>query len=72
MTSLKLIITMTFILLLASVNCAYKPIIKKPDITWQNGPVDGAIMWLDAQEFMELQAYIQSTQTRQYECRPLE
>ena len=40
--------------------------IPDPDITWMmEGPIETAVIWVNEDEFMKLQAYIQATQDMQ-------
>ena len=70
MILLKLRITIVCILLLVLSSCYSgnkKHIhIPNPDITWMmKGPVETAVIWINEDEFMKLQAYIQATQDMQ-------
>lgn len=65
MILLRLQIIMICITLLVLSSCYLeKPVyIPKPDITWmEKGSNESAVIWLDEDEFMKLQGYIQATQ----------
>jgi hypothetical protein len=68
MILLKLQIIIVCILLLVLSSCYdEKPVhIPNPDITWMmEGPIETAVIWINEDEFMKLQAYIQATQDMQ-------
>ena len=68
MILLKLQIIIVCISLLVLSSCYDKKAvhIPEPDITWMmNGPIESAVIWINEDEFMKLQMYIQATQDMQ-------
>jgi hypothetical protein len=66
LSKLQIIIVCISLLVLSS--CYDKKVvhIPEPDITWMmNGPIESAVIWINEDEFMKLQAYIQATQDLQ-------
>jgi hypothetical protein len=63
-------IVVIVILILLSSATIHEAKTKKPNITWMEGPVEGAVIWLDKNNFMKLQAYIQATQHIQWDKTP--
>ena len=77
MTLLKLHVIIVCILLLVSSSCYDKKpptkiLIPEPKITWMmEGDIKNAVLWINEDEFIKLQAYIQATQDLQLDRRKL-